>query len=373
VLLVGVVFVSCKKDPGKVSTIITNTSSKLVFTEEEVNNPNFSFTDNNGPSFYFITDKGNFVDTRRETSTTSIYYKSLLNVPGVVPSISDDNVYTYNTPTNRLFTLATFDNPLSFSIYVLPKDKELSSTKPVLLGYKIKDTTSFLTAMGETIKESDLYETIEFYVVLENGDILTYNSDSIGEFNLKTAFESDVFELSDLHSIFTDKNKFLNKESFETTITYKRNGYTLENTFTGFVNGGEKPINIKDSGFFDWILVIPISWILQLIAGIMFNSFALGIVFTTIIVRTIAWPIYAKSNDMTVKMAVAQPEINKLQEKYRLRQDPQSKLQMQQETAALYKKYKINMFGCLLPLLQMPIFIAMYNVVRKITLEGGMY
>jgi YidC/Oxa1 family membrane protein insertase len=76
---------------------------------------------------------------------------------------------------------------------------------------------------------------------------------------------------------------------------------------------------------------------------------------------------------MTVKMAVAQPEINKLQEKYRLRQDPQSKLQMQQETAALYKKYKINVFGCLLPLLQMPIFIAMYNVVRKITLEGGMY
>ena len=39
----------------------------------------------------------------------------------------------------------------------------------------------------------------------------------------------------------------------------------------------------------------------------------------------------------------------------------------------IYKKHGINVFGCLLPFLQMPIFIAMYNVVRRITVEGGMY
>jgi YidC/Oxa1 family membrane protein insertase len=40
---------------------------------------------------------------------------------------------------------------------------------------------------------------------------------------------------------------------------------------------------------------------------------------------------------------------------------------------AVYKKHGISVFGCLLPFLQMPIFIAMYGVVRRIPLEGGMY
>lgn len=35
------------------------------------------------------------------------------------------------------------------------------------------------------------------------------------------------------------------------------------------------------------------------------------------------------------------------------------------ETMDIYKKYKINVFGCFMPLLQMPIFIAMYQVVQR--------
>jgi YidC/Oxa1 family membrane protein insertase len=103
------------------------------------------------------------------------------------------------------------------------------------------------------------------------------------------------------------------------------------------------------------------------------NSFALGILFTTIVVRTLAWPIYAKSNDMSIKMNVAQPDMARLQAKYATRKDPQSQQQMQMEMMQIYKKHGINIFGCLMPFLQMPIFIAMYGVVRRVTLEGGMY
>jgi YidC/Oxa1 family membrane protein insertase len=46
---------------------------------------------------------------------------------------------------------------------------------------------------------------------------------------------------------------------------------------------------------------------------------------------------------------------------------------MQMEMMAVYKKHGINVLGCLFPFLQMPIFIAMYGVVRRITIEGGMY
>ncbi|MGA0351725.1 MAG: membrane protein insertase YidC, partial [Acholeplasmataceae bacterium] len=121
------------------------------------------------------------------------------------------------------------------------------------------------------------------------------------------------------------------------------------------------------------VLVIPFAYLTQLFASIFGNSFIIGILITTIIVRTLAWPIYAKSNDMSLKMNLAQPEMQKVQNKYATKKDPQSQQQMQAEMMQVYKKYGIGFGGCLLPFLQMPIFIAMFNVVRRITVEGGMY
>lgn len=62
-----------------------------------------------------------------------------------------------------------------------------------------------------------------------------------------------------------------------------------------------------------------------------------------------------------------QPELNRIQRKYGNRKDPQSQQQMQMETMKIYKKYKINPIGCILPMfIQFPIFMAMYEVVRRI-------
>ena len=121
--------------------------------------------------------------------------------------------------------------------------------------------------------------------------------------------------------------------------------------------------------FFGKILVWPIGWVMNFI-GSLFPSgqFAWGILFTTILVRTVAWPIYAKTNDMSLKMAVAQPEMNRIQQKYANRKDPQSQQRMQQEMMAIYKKYNISLLGCFTPFLQMPIFIAVYNAVLRIPL-----
>ena len=135
------------------------------------------------------------------------------------------------------------------------------------------------------------------------------------------------------------------------------------------------PLNTwKEEQFFGKILVWPIGFIMNFI-GSLFPSgqFAWGILFTTIIVRTIAWPIYAKTNDMSLKMAVAQPEMQRIQQKYANRKDPQSQQRMQQEMMAVYKKYNISLLGCFTPFLQMPIFIAVYNTVLRIplTYEGG--
>ena len=117
-------------------------------------------------------------------------------------------------------------------------------------------------------------------------------------------------------------------------------------------------------GWFVWILVRPIAFFIDRFS---FGGFlALGIIFATLMVRTLAWPVYAKTNDMSLKMTLAQPEMTRIQAKYANRKDPVSQQKMQREMMAVWKKYKINPLGCLVaPLIQFPLFMAMYNAVQR--------
>ena len=121
---------------------------------------------------------------------------------------------------------------------------------------------------------------------------------------------------------------------------------------------------VDNDGWFVWILVRPIAFFIDRFS--VGGSLALGIILTTIMIRTLAWPVYAKSNDMSLKMTLAQPEMTRIQAKYANRKDPMSQQKMQKEMMAVWKKYKINPLGCLIvPLIQFPLFMAMYNAVQR--------
>lgn len=117
---------------------------------------------------------------------------------------------------------------------------------------------------------------------------------------------------------------------------------------------------------FNNLLVYPIAWLMVFLSNIFGGFYIVGLLITTLLVRTIAWPIYAKTNDMSLKMQLMQPELNKIQEKYGNKQDERSKQMQQWEMAQLYKKYKVGLSGCLMPFLQFPIFMAIYRAVSKI-------
>ncbi len=157
-----------------------------------------------------------------------------------------------------------------------------------------------------------------------------------------------------LTSCRTDSNSWYNKPYVEGWA-----GYSLEFQFPDFWQG-----------LWGWpvsILSWPIAWICSSIGKGIGNSFFWGILFTTLIVRTLAWPIYSKQNSMSLKMTLMQPEMNRIQRKYGNRKDPQSQQQMQMEMMKLYKKYKVNPLGCIGPMLiQFPIFMSMYEVVKRI-------
>jgi YidC/Oxa1 family membrane protein insertase len=176
-------------------------------------------------------------------------------------------------------------------------------------------------------------------------------------------YDQDIFKMSATHNINLHSGTY---STIITTRTYKPAdnelpiNWNLEHNLMGYI--------------WDFVLIIPISFIMSIFGGLFgLNSFAIGILFTTIIVRTIAWPIYARTNDMSIKMALAQPEMAKLQQKYAMRKDPASQQKMQMEMMALYKKHGISILGCFTPLLQMPIFLAMFQTVYRITRAGGVF
>ena len=125
------------------------------------------------------------------------------------------------------------------------------------------------------------------------------------------------------------------------------------------------------SHLFNNLIVFPIGWLIQAISHLFGRYYILGLLIVTILVRTLGWPIYAKTNDMSLKMSLMQPEIQKLEEKYANRPDPESQRMKQMEQMQLYKKYKVGLGGCFMPLLQFPIFMGIYRAVSRMQYTDG--
>lgn len=71
-------------------------------------------------------------------------------------------------------------------------------------------------------------------------------------------------------------------------------------------------------------------------------------------------------------MAYIQPEINKVTKKYKGKKDQESMLAQQRETQAIQKKYGVSMTGsCLTAFIQMPIFLALFNVIQNVPAYVG--
>ena len=129
--------------------------------------------------------------------------------------------------------------------------------------------------------------------------------------------------------------------------------------------------------FFNNFFVFPVGVLLHFLTSIFGGWYVIGLFLTTLLIRTAGWPIYAKTNDMSLKMQVLQPEMQKINDKYANRQDPDSQRMKQAEIAQLYKKNKVGLGGCFLPFLQFPIFMAVYGAVRRfpytIAIEGATF
>ena len=112
-----------------------------------------------------------------------------------------------------------------------------------------------------------------------------------------------------------------------------------------------------DYGWFG-VLAKPMFWLLQQFYRFTSN-YGVAIILLTIVVRALLFYPSLKSATAMEEMKKLQPQLNALREKFK--KDPQ---RMNQEMMRLYKEHKVNpLGGCLPMLLQLPFFVALYNVL----------
>jgi len=113
-----------------------------------------------------------------------------------------------------------------------------------------------------------------------------------------------------------------------------------------------------------WAVIRPISkgilWVLKFMHNALHLNYGLVLLLFALLIRLVTGPLTKKSFESTHKMQKIQPEIKKMQSKFK--NDPQ---RLNRETMAMYKKHGVNPLGGCLPMaLQMPLLMALFIVFR---------
>ena len=131
------------------------------------------------------------------------------------------------------------------------------------------------------------------------------------------------------------------------------------------VKAGEKDLDLEELVYLGWPLF---KWINRFFTIYVFDfltrlGLPMGIVLLliTLLLRVIVYAPTRKSFMSSAKMRVLKPKIDELSKKYPNKEDAMRK---QQEMMTLYSQYGVSpMSGCLPMLIQMPIWIAMFNFI----------
>ncbi|MBI3039380.1 YidC/Oxa1 family insertase periplasmic-domain containing protein [bacterium] len=231
--------------------------------------------------------------------------------------------------------LEPFDNA---SLIALKKDLLLPFETLEDLSKQVKDQSNSFTGIG--------LKTIYFCLLLE---ATSPGKLSLQKFEVKSnnprepAFQGEVLGIS--YPPFSLKSKESKSFSFNCYFGPK----LLDEL---------KLINrelVTDYGFLSTMLLR----ILQFFYSI-YPNYGMSIIFLTIFVRLLLYPLTIKSTKSMAKVQKIQPLVQDLKDRYR-----DNTQKFNEEVLKLYQKHQVNPLGGCLPIfLQLPVFIALYNTIH---------
>lgn len=121
-------------------------------------------------------------------------------------------------------------------------------------------------------------------------------------------------------------------------------------------------------------IIDPIAQLMGIIINVIFEGLSsigivnlgLCIIIFTFIIKLLMLPMTIKQMKFSKMSQLVQPEITKIQKKYQGKTDQASMMKQNEEVQAVYDKYGISMSGgCLQLFIQLPILMALYQVIRN--------
>lgn len=117
--------------------------------------------------------------------------------------------------------------------------------------------------------------------------------------------------------------------------------------------------DLQNGGWWQRYVVYWFAYALDTFADWFGGEYGLAVLVLVLIVRTLILPLTLKQVKSSKAMQAIQPQLQKLREEYK--DDPQ---RQQAETMKLFQENQVNpAAGCLPLIIQMPVFIALYNAI----------
>ena len=349
-----------KNQEQKPVELFTESTSHLNYTwafkEENLRTDETYFTPEN------VTDSTvTMALVGRDGSSIRFEYTLIPNTYMVNLTIRTTGLERHLLPNNKSITIDWQDR-------IRPQEKGFTfENRYSTLTYKEKDGgTDYLNEVKE--KDEEIKETLD-WVAFKNQffSYVMINYNGFTDARLKStplaehsgflkdyeAHMQTTFEAKDGESVipmqfYVGPNKF--------RLLQKMNNYSLQEG---------KDLELDELVYLGWPLfkyinrfftIYVFDWLTSL-------GFSMGVVLLliTILLKIIVYPTTRKSYLSSAKMRVLKPKLDEVNAKY---PNPEDSMKKQQEIMSTYSKYGVSpMGGCLPILIQMPIWIAMFNFV----------
>ena len=120
------------------------------------------------------------------------------------------------------------------------------------------------------------------------------------------------------------------------------------------------------NGLWVQLFVRPLAWVIKKKRK-MLGNYGVSVMVMGIIIRLIMMPFSAKTIRQQENLKKAQPELERIEKKYKDKTDQESMMQKSQETLNIYKKYSVNpLSSCLVSFIQLPLFFAFLEAINRV-------
>jgi len=297
---------------------------------------------------------------------------------------------------NQRYDLSNVNFTLVYKGEKIPLISKKDSIVLIAKVDSITFTRTYIFTEGSYVIEHKLTSSVQ----IECAEYIFDNGVSLTEKNHKDDMQYYAISAYSLNNIIKTKQKNVKNGEISMSGNYSWMGFQTKYFFTGLIGDGKGytaglledkrlygkfsfssltvalylgPIDYKilksmNNGMeripdFGWSIIQPISkFILEFMHLLhkFIPNYGIIIIIISILLILIFSPLTFKSYSSMRKMQMLQPEMAALKKKYE--KDPQ---RLNSETMNLYKKSKVNPFtGCLPMFIQMPVFFALYAILR---------